>query len=117
MKHYKEKRIEIAFIKESGYDMSELINREETIGVYVYLDTVYSDYDESENNGDNMCILVLPKEYVKKYVAEHTDFNSFEEWLNEYTCDDTEDLYDKVIRDGIKYELKGYRWKVCQEQK
>ena len=93
--------------------MSDVNNQEDTIEVYIYKDTV----NHKCNDDDNICLIVLLKEYVKKYVAENNEYNSFEEWLEEYTCDDTEDLYDKVIRDGIKYELKGYRWKVCQEQK
>lgn len=112
MQHYKEKRIEIAFIKESGYGMSEPINREDTIEVYVYLDTVNHEY----NGDDNLCVLILPTEYVKKYVKEHSEYSSFEEWLEEYTCDDTEDLYARAILDGLEFEVINYNTLVNQKK-
>lgn len=84
--------------------MSGLSNKEDTIGVYVYLDTVNHEF----SGDDNLCLLILPTEYVKKYVSEDDEFSSFEEWLEEYTCDDTEDLYAKAILDGIDMEVVGY---------
>ena len=92
--------------------MSGLNKQEDTTEVYIYKDTVNHKY----NGDDNLCLIVLPTEYVKKYATENSEYSSFEEWLEGYTCDETEDLYDKVIQDGVNYELKDYRWNVCQEQ-
>lgn len=86
--------------------MSGLNKQEETIGIYIYKDTVNHQY----NGDDNVCIITLPVEYAKKYAALNTEYNSFEEWLENYVCDDTEDLYDKVIKDGVKFDLKDFRW-------
>lgn len=70
--------------------------------VCVYKDTVTQNYE-----GDNNLIyLVLPLDYVKGYAKSNSEYSSFEEWKNNYTADETENLFNKVITDGVEYQIE-----------
>lgn len=72
-----------------------------TINIYVYKDTVTLQY-EGDNN---LCMLQLPESFVKQYASQNKEYNSFDEWLKNYACDETEDLFSLVIENDIKYTV------------
>ena len=81
-----------------------VIYKPEIISVTVYYDTVKADYDETKD-GENLIDVRMPKdklyEWFKENVLESfrpdidegvSDEGLFEEWLDEYTADDTMNL-------------------------
>jgi len=78
------------------------------INVTVYYETVKPDYNEA-CDGENLTEITLPKDvlfnwfkekilkdYKTKVDAGVSDEGVFEEWLDEYTADDTDTLYYDV---------------------
>ena len=61
---------------------------------------VYCDstglYTEEEINSDNLTWLEFPRYIVESYIKE-TSSMTYEEYLNEYSANDTDDLYDYAV--------------------
>lgn len=73
------------------------------IEVTVYCDTT-GLFSEAECNRDNMCDLMFEESIVEEWFEEKVSPNvdyGFELWYTEeYTCDDTDGLYDYAVSKG-----------------
>jgi hypothetical protein len=67
----------------------------EKIWICVYRDTV-----ETHNDNWNLTEIQVAKHFAKQYFDECKAeyFDSFEEFLNEYTADNTEDFYSYALK-------------------
>ena len=66
----------------------------------VYADSTGLFTDDFLNRMDsNIITLDIEKEIVVSYFEEYCNDNdiSFDDWLDEYTCDDTEGLYEYAV--------------------
>lgn len=73
--------------------------------IKVYLDTVTTLPDDF--GGENMTDIPVEEEFLKKWVAENTDYSSLKEFRDDYTCDTTANLYDIAKAAGaIKPDYK-----------
>ena len=81
----------------------ETTNDENMMEMALYCDST-DLYTEEECNIDNITYLDFPKELVKQYFMDQclkyfrndediSDDAFYEDWLLEYTCDDTDGLY------------------------
>lgn len=63
--------------------------------IFVYRDTI-EEHDEI----DNLAEVQVTREFVEQYVKERQDglFDNVEEFLNEYTADNTEDFYEYAMK-------------------
>lgn len=68
--------------------------------------TIYKDTVTLQEEDENLIEIKIPEECARRYAEEvcHADY---EEWLNTYTADITEDLFSFVIMNDYKYELVG----------
>lgn len=82
------------------------MKKETTIQVFIYKDTTTSQY-EGDNN---LSLITLPVDFIISYASKNNDYKTFEEWENNYTADETQDLFDMVIKNNIKYELTDYNY-------
>ena len=74
--------------------------------------TIYCDstglFSESECNVDNLTEMIFPEEIVRKWFDDQQEKEyiwtgyEFENWMNEYTADDTDGLYEFAIKNGYK---------------
>lgn len=77
----------------------------ELINVTVFYDNIKPDYDEA-TDGENLTVITMPKDVLFDWFKENilknfrsdvdegvSDEGVFEEWLDEYTADDTDGLY------------------------
>lgn len=75
------------------------------IEVTIYCDTT-GLFSEAECNRDNMCEMMFDEEVVReffyRFVKPDYDWDIvFKQWLTEeYTCDDTDGLYDFAVSKG-----------------
>ena len=71
--------------------------------VCIYADTTQGLFTEEECELDNLVYVWFPSEIVRAFYEEMVDHNgTFEEWYNEeYTADDTCELYDYAKRNGF----------------
>ena len=68
----------------------------EKIWICVYRDTI-----EEHDDDWNLTEVLVTKEFVRQYFKECNKgeyFNSLENFLNEYTADDTEDFYEYAMK-------------------
>lgn len=67
----------------------------EKVLVCVYRDTI-KEHDEI----DNLAYVQVEMDFLKKYVRERQNglFKDVEEFLNEYTADNTEDFYEYAMK-------------------
>lgn len=67
----------------------------ENIWICVYRDTI-EEHDENEN----LTEILTTKDFVKQYFNECQKeyFDNMEEFLNEYTADNTEDFYEYAMK-------------------
>ena len=83
----------------------EELAQSDKISMTVYCDTT-GQYSEKEVNEDNITEMEFPKYIVKEYFEKVADadceYESFEEWLDDYTADDTEELYEFAEARGFK---------------
>ena len=77
----------------------------DTIWICVYRDTI-EDHDETENLAD----VQVAKEFVKQYVGERQKgvFDNTEEFLNEYTADNTMDFYSYATEHGAVIAVENW---------
>lgn len=73
------------------------------VDIIIYKDTVTLQYE----GDDNLMILKVSEECIKKYVTEICKAD-YDEWIKSYTADDTEGLFNFVIMNDYKYELEEY---------
>lgn len=61
---------------------------------------VYRDTIEKHDDDCNLASIEVTKEFAEQYVEECKSeyFGSLEEFLNEYTADDTEDFYGYAMK-------------------
>lgn len=97
-----------------------IVDRNGCIEVCVYADTLGVFSEEGLNQlGDNMLYIKVPKdklyeyfvntclEYFRDEVDEGiSDYGVFEEWLDEYTCDDTIDLCEWMREHNMILEIE-----------
>ena len=74
------------------------------VGITIYKDTVTLEYEDGD---DNLIIVKVSEECIKRYVAEICKAD-YDEWIKNYTADDTEGLFNFVIMNDYKYELEEY---------
>ena len=70
-----------------------------SVSITVYKDTVTLQPEEN-----NLMEVKLSEECVRRYVDEVCHAN-YDEWINSYTADNTEDLFNFVVMNDYKYEL------------
>lgn len=60
---------------------------------------VYRDTIEEHDEIDNLAEVQVAREFVEQYVKERQNgiFDNVEEFLNEYTADNTEDFYEYAM--------------------
>lgn len=60
---------------------------------------VYRDTIEEHDEIDNLAEVQVTREFVEQYVKERQNgiFDNVEEFLNEYTADNTEDFYEYAM--------------------
>ena len=77
----------------------------ETTWICVYRDTI-----EEHDDDWNLTEVQVTKEFAEKYVKERKSeyFNSFEEFLNEYTADDTEDFYGYAMEHNAVIQTENW---------
>ena len=69
--------------------------KKETVWICVYRDTI-----EQHDYNTNLTEVLVTKEFFEKYFNELKKeyWNDLEEFLNEYTADDTQDFYDYAVK-------------------
>lgn len=74
----------------------------ENVCICVYRDTI-EEHDEI----DNLSEVQVTMGFVKQYVRERQNgiFNDVEEFLNEYTADNTEDFYEYAMEHGAVIQV------------
>ena len=66
--------------------------------------TCYRDLLEPDHTEiDNLIDILVPVDWLKKYVESTGDYESYEEFENEYTADDTEGLFYQANADDVIY--------------
>lgn len=77
----------------------------EKIWVCVYRDTI-----EAHDDVDNLADVQVTMDFLARYVKERQNgfFENLEEFLNEYTADNTEDFYDYAKEHNAVIEV--YNW-------
>jgi hypothetical protein len=77
----------------------------EKIWVCVYRDTI-----EAHDDVDNLADVQVTMDFLAQYVKERQNgfFENLEEFLNEYTADNTEDFYDYAKEHNAVIEV--YNW-------
>lgn len=75
----------------------------EKVLVCVYRDTV-----EKHDEVDNLAYVQVTMDFLAKYVRERQDgfFKDVEEFLNEYTADNTEDFYEYAMEHGAVLQVE-----------
>ena len=74
------------------------------VGITIYKDTVTLEYEDGD---DNLIIVKVSEECIKRYVTELCKAD-YDEWIKNYTADDTEGLFNFVIMNDYEYELEEY---------
>ena len=85
----------------------------ETIWICVYRDTL-----EQHDEDDNLSEVLVTKEFAEKYFNERfaEDGLTFENFLDEYTADWTEDFYGYAMEHKAVIEVKPLYWEDIKEQ-
>lgn len=67
----------------------------ETIWICVYRDTI-----EQHDDSNNLTDVEVTKEFAEQYFNEYQKeyYNSMEDFLSEYTADETEDFYGYAMK-------------------
>lgn len=77
----------------------------EKMWICVYRDTI-EEHDESEN----LTEVLVTKDFAEQYFNERQSkvFDSMEEFLNEYTADDTEDFYEYAMNHNAVIQTENW---------
>ena len=75
----------------------------EKIWVCVYRDTI-----EQHDENNNLSYVCVTEDFVKQYFNERLaeDFDSFEEFINEYTADGTTDFYSYAMEHNAVIDIE-----------
>lgn len=70
----------------------------EKVWICVYRDTI-EQHDNSENLTEILVTMDFAKQYFNECIAtlDYNSYRDFEEFLDEYTADDTEDFYSYAV--------------------
>ena len=82
--------------------------KKETMWITVYRDRI-EKYDEDWDC--NLASVLVTKEFAEQYIQElgkNKYFNSLEDFLNEYTADDTDDFYEYAINHNAVIEVENW---------
>ena len=90
----------------------------EQIWIYVYRDT-FEEVDMSlDSNFDNLAEILVTKKFAQSYFDDckknlywenkNLYWENLEEFLNDYTADDTQDFYEYAWRHNAIIEIKRY---------
>lgn len=74
-----------------------------TFETYSDMFTDYDEYIENENYDDEERVFTVPKDWAIIWIRENCEM-SLEEFLDEYTSDDTNDMYCAAILDDVLIE-------------
>ena len=77
----------------------------EKVWICVYRETIEA-HDETENLADVQVTMDFLAKYVKERQGEF--FKDLEEFLNEYTADNTEDFYEYAMEHGEVIQVKNW---------
>lgn len=77
----------------------------EKIWICVYRDTI-----EQHDDSNNLTEVLVTKEFAEKYFNEYQKeyYNTLEDFLNEYTADDTQDFYDYAMKYNAVIETENW---------
>lgn len=77
----------------------------EKMWICVYRDTI-EEHDESEN----LTEVLVTKEFAEQYFNERQSkvFDNMEDFLNEYTADDTEDFYEYAMNHNAVIQTENW---------
>lgn len=77
----------------------------ETIWICVYRDTI-----EQHDDNNNLTEVLVTKKFFEQYFNEKQKeyFNSMEDFLNEYTADDTQDFYEYAMKHNAVLETENW---------
>ena len=78
--------------------------RDRMVNIIIYKDTAILGHEDD----NNLIIIKLFEWCVRKYVDENCKEN-YDKWIESYTADDTEGLFNFVITNDYKYELEEYQ--------
>lgn len=80
-------------------------DNKEKVWICVYRDTI-----EQHDDNNNLTEVLVTREFAEQYFNElkTEDWNNFEEFLSEYTADDTEDFYEYAMKH--KAVIKKENW-------
>jgi len=69
---------------------------------------VYRDTIEKHNEDDNLAYIEVTKEFAEQYFKECQNeyFDNMEEFLDEYTADNTEDFYEYAKKHNAVIKVK-----------
>lgn len=75
----------------------------EKVWICVYRDTI-----ERHDEVDNLAYVEVTMVFLEQYVRERQDglFKNLEEFLNEYTADNTEDFYEYAMEHGAVLQVE-----------
>ena len=98
-----------------GYGMidasiEEEIEWNEKVYITVYRDTI-EEHDENTNMSDILVSKKIAKQYYNEYFANTADniYEDFENFLAEYTCNDTENFYKYAKKHNAIIKIKHWR--------
>lgn len=71
---------------------------------------VYRDTIEEHDDNCNLASIEVTKEFAEQYVKERKSeyFDSLEDFLNEYTADDTEDFYEYATKHNAVIAIENW---------
>jgi len=77
----------------------------ETIWICVYRDAI-EEHDEDNNLAEVKVTKEFAEQYVREYLSEY--FNTLEDFLGEYTADDTQDFYSYAMKHNAVIEKENW---------
>lgn len=93
--------INTGFIPDAEYIFLYPYAEEINVPIVIYRDTVTL----LNENDDNLIVVRVPEECIKRYVSEVCEEN-YDKWILRYTADDTVGLFHFVVMNGYEYILE-----------
>ena len=75
----------------------------ETITFDTYSCMLTDEYNENENYDEEIRLFTVQKDWATNWIAKNCEM-TFEEFMNEYTWDDTDAMYTRALCDGVIIE-------------
>lgn len=79
----------------------------ENIWICVYRDTI-EEHDDDNNLSEVLVTKEFAEQYFKERILKEDDDLTFEEFLNEYTADWTEDFYDYAMKYNAVIKIQNW---------